>query len=51
MEYEESLETRKAAAQAAGETFDEEEKVWDVLEFAPFRTHEEKYVVCLDTMG
>ena len=51
VEYDEQLETKRAAAQAAGEPLDEEEKVWDVLEYAPFKTHEEKYVVCLDTMG
>ena len=50
-EYEDALEQRKAAAQANNEAFEEEEKVWDVLEFAPFQTKEEKYVVCLDTMG
>ena len=25
--------------------------MWEDLDFAPFKTHEEKYVVCLDTMG
>lgn len=50
-EYEESFETRKQAALANGDPFDEEEKVWEELEYAPFKTHEEKYVVCLDTLG
>ena len=37
-EYEEQYEQRKSAAQANNEAFEEEEKVWDVLEFAPFQT-------------
>ena len=50
-EYEEQLEAKVAAAQANNETLEEEEKVWDALEFAPFKTQEEKYVICFDTMG
>ena len=50
-EYDEQLEAKVAAAQANNETLEEEEKVWESLEFAPFQTQEEKYVICFDTMG
>ena len=35
----------------AGETYEEDEQDWEVIEYAPFRTKKEEYVVCLDTMG
>lgn len=50
-DWQDGYDQRKAAAAADNQPFDEEEKVWDVLETAPFQTQEEKYVVCLDTMG
>jgi hypothetical protein len=30
---------------------DDEEPEWDTIEFLPFKTKKEEYVVCLDTMG
>jgi len=33
------------------ETYDEEEKEWEVIESSPYQTFEEKWIVCIDTMG
>ena len=35
----------------AGEAFEEEEPEWKGIEFAPFKTFKEEYVICLDTLG
>ena len=35
----------------AGETFDDEEQEFPEIEFAPFKTFKEEYVICLDTLG
>ena len=34
-----------------GTEYEEEEKEWPDINLEEFRTQEEKYVVCLDTMG
>jgi len=41
----------KDAAIAAGQDFEPEERVWEEINIDPFRTEDQKYVVCLDTMG
>lgn len=39
------------AAQAANEPFEKEEREWPTVEYAPFISTEEKFVICLDTLG
>lgn len=50
--YEEEQNQIREQKAAAGEQYEpEEERSWEAIEYAPFQTIEEKYVVCLDTMG
>ena len=49
--YMEELENRKQEALRNGEPFDEEEREFVLEEIKPFLSSEEKFVVCLDTMG
>ena len=42
---------RQEAINAGNENFEPEEKEWEVIDYAPYKTEERKYVVCLDTMG
>ena len=51
--WENKQEVKKQDAINAGNenSFEPEEREWDVIDFAPFKTEEKKYVVCLDTMG
>ena len=41
----------KAAAEAQGVEFVPETREWEEINLDPFQSVEEKYVVCLDTMG
>lgn len=50
-QFEEEQKAARESKAANGETFDEEERTWEEIEFAPFQTHQEQYVVCLDTLG
>ena len=47
----EEYETRKGDAQRAGDNFDEEVREFPLGEVGPFQSTEEKFVVCLDTLG
>ena len=35
----------------SGEQFEEDEQEWKEIEFAPFKTFKEEYIICLDTLG
>ena len=50
-EWEEGENERKEAAEKAGEAYVPEPKTWEEINPAPFDTVEEKFVVCLDTLG
>jgi hypothetical protein len=50
-EYEEQLSARKEQAAANGETLEDEERTWEEIDYTPFKTNEEKFVICLDTLG
>lgn len=50
-EYEEAQRQAKESKEAAGEVYEEEEKVWDEINFAPYQCVDEKFVVCLDSLG
>jgi len=46
------MAVEKEQAAAAGTTWEpSEEREWPEITTSPFRTVEERYVVCLDTMG
>jgi hypothetical protein len=49
--FEEEQNNKREAAQANNEPFEEEVREWPEFETAPFLTFEQKFVVCLDTMG
>lgn len=49
--FDDEQEQRKEAAATANEPFEPEEREWPVIDYAPFISTEEKWVVCLDTMG
>ena len=49
--WENQQEVVRQEALAAGNEFEPEQKEWDTLDFAPYKTEDKKYVVCLDTMG
>jgi hypothetical protein len=50
-QHEEEQAARKDAAEQSGEQFEAEERDCPVIEFADFICQEQKFVVCLDTMG
>ena len=51
-EYEEQQASIRDEKEKAGEPYEEEDPPeWKVIEFAPFKTFKEEYVVCLDTLG
>lgn len=50
-QHEEEQAQREDAAKQAGEPFEKEEREWPVIEYADFISNEQKFVVCLDTMG
>lgn len=51
-EQEEREAVERAAKQEAGEQFDEEDQEqWKEINYAPFKTFKEEYVLCLDTLG
>lgn len=50
-EWEESYNSRRQAATENNEPFEEEEKTWEEIKFAPYKTQKREFVVCLDTMG
>lgn len=41
----------KDAALAANQEFEPEERVWEEIKIDEFKTEDQKFVVCLDTMG
>ena len=46
------MNNEKEAALAAGTAWEPSEvREWPEIPYEPFQTQEEKYVVCLDTMG
>ena len=51
--WEVQVEAWRQEAIAAGNEFNEEENVkeWELIDYAPYKTEDKKYVVCLDTMG
>lgn len=49
--YMEEFENRRQEAARTGELFDEEEKEFPMEEVSPFISTDEKFVVCLDTLG
>lgn len=51
VEYYEGFNSRKEAAEAAGEVFDEEERSFEEVEQREYTYFDEKYVVMLDTLG
>ena len=49
--HEEEELAAKQQKMESGETYEEEEMKWEVIEFKPFQTFKEEYIVCLDTLG
>jgi len=49
--WKDDQEALKADAEANGEEFKEEEKVWEPIEPQPFKTKKVQYVVCLNSLG
>lgn len=49
--YDEEQAAVKESKAAAGEPYEEEERDWPTIECQEFETTEEKFVVCLDTLG
>ena len=49
--WEETQREMQEEAEAAGEAFTPEQKVFEEIEIAPFKTEKVTYVVCLNTMG
>ena len=49
--WEENQREMQEEAEAAGEAFTPEQKVFEEIEMAPFKTEKVTYVVCLNTMG
>jgi len=49
--YDEEQAALKESKVSAGEPYEEEDRTWPEVEFADFETTEEKFVVCLDTLG
>lgn len=47
----EEYENRKGEAARSGDPFDEEEKEFPLEEVKPFQSSDEKFVICLDTLG
>ena len=50
-QFEEEQNQRQEAANGAGEQFEAETRDWQEIEYADFLAQEQKFVVCLDTMG
>lgn len=50
-EWEEGEREKKEAAEKAGENYVPEQRSWQEINPAPFETVEEKFVVCIDTLG
>ena len=50
-EWEEQQAEEKLAKEENGEDYSPEEKEWDEVKPAPFKTKKVQYVVCLNTMG
>jgi prolyl oligopeptidase PreP (S9A serine peptidase family) len=50
-EWEDEKERDRMERERTGEAYEEEVKEWEEVEDVPFLTVDEKYVVCLDTMG
>ena len=50
-EWMEEQETLKEEKAKAGEKFVPEKRVWEPIKPGPFITKEEKYVICIDTLG
>lgn len=50
-ENEERIAAERQAKLEAGETYEEDEQDLKEVEFAPFKTFKEEYVLCLDTLG
>lgn len=50
-EWEEEVERDRAEKERAGEPFEPEPKEWEEIKEKPFDVNEERYVVCLDTLG
>lgn len=50
-EWQEEQDAEREKAVAAGEKFVPEKKVWEVLKPGPFITAEQKYCICIDTLG
>ena len=50
-EYEEQQAEIREEKQKAGEPVPEDDKEWPKIEAAPFETSEQKFVICIDTLG
>lgn len=50
-QFEDEQAAKKDAAESAGEPFELETRDWPEIDFAPFISAEQKFVVCLDSMG
>lgn len=50
-EHNEAFAAQRAAALESGEAAPEDDREWEKIEFAPFMTKKQEFVVCLDTMG
>lgn len=50
-EWEEEKQRERDEKERAGEAYEPEQKEWEDIQEKPFDTFEEKYVVCIDTLG
>lgn len=50
-EWEEEKQHEREEKERAGEAYEPEPREWEEIAEKPFDTFEEKYVVCLDTLG